>query len=196
MSSQESPVQEAHERIRSVIGRDSVGTVEKKLELYIGITLIVIYSMLILINVTSRGIRGQQVAGVFELTKFLFIWMCWLAVAYGIRQDIHLRFTLFRANYTNRKNYAAYFVEWVGWLALSFIILWNSIPLIQARVAAGTTIIGTGIPTYFGYLAIPVGFTLIAIRVLQQAILVSHRFKVGEDITVSLEIGSGGSDDD
>ncbi|WP_254838896.1 TRAP transporter small permease [Natronomonas marina] len=166
----------------SRIARD----VERNLEGYVSTVLMLSYTAIILYTVVLRtlGIQIQQLY-IQEVVIGGFIWLGWLSVSYVIRTDGHLRFTYFSKDYSARKTYVVYVVEWICWLVFAGIIFWFALDVLQTRIDSGGRITGTDVPSYLLYLSVPVGFGMILLRVLQQAVIVTNQFRRGKEIGIA-----------
>jgi len=163
---------------------------EKHLERNISIVMIGVYSTMTLINVISRALTGEQaIFGALSITLGLFIWVAWLSAAYVVRLDGHLRFSFFRQEFSNRLSYVVYWIEWLLWIAFAAIVFWFSIPVTTRYLESGAQISSTPIPQFLTYLAIPIGFGLILLRIGQKMVSITRRYMAGEDI--SIEEGGG-----
>ena len=155
---------------------------EKNLEAYVGVALLLLYTAFIFYNVVSRFVTGNIIDGYLEISMGIFTWAVWLSASFAIRRRSHLRFTLARERVSQRINYILYVFEWVLWVILVGVILRFSVTVLTDEIAQGAEISTTGIPSYLFYLAIPVGTGLMIVRVLQQAIIVTREYRAGQDI--------------
>lgn len=175
---------------RSELLRD----VEQNLESYLTMVLILAYTTLIVYRILSRTVGvGRVGPWLQEVVIGLFIWAAWLSVASLVRQDAHIRFTTVIQRFPRWGVYLVYWVEWALWLALAGIIFRYSIPYIGLFVGTGSTITGTAVPLYYLHLAIPVGFGLILVRVFQQIVIVTRKYRAGEELLTGTDITGTGS---
>ena len=167
-----------------------VRDIEQNLEGYASTVLMLAYTAIILYTVVLRtfGFQIQQLY-IQEVVIGSFIWLGWLSVSYVIRTDGHLRFTYFSKDYSARRKYIVYVVEWVCWLVFAGVIFWYSLDVLQTQMGSGGRITGTNVPSYLLYLAIPVGFGMILLRVLQQAVIVTRKFRAGERLQIQEDAG-------
>ena len=159
------------------VPRKTLEKLEKNLEGYLSAVIMVIYTFVILLTIFSRYFTlGFAAAWVQEVVLGGFIWLAWLSVAYVMRHDDHLRFTLFRRNFSNRSQYGVYALEWIGWLIFAGVVFWFSLPILEQRIESGATITGTEFPKFLTYLAVPVGFGVILLRTIQQGVIVTRQY--------------------
>jgi len=162
--------------------------IEENFEGYIAIVLIALYTTLIFYTVVQRLTFESPPSFTLNGTLFLFTWMVWVAAAWAIRHESHFRFSLARDRLSNRANYVLRYVDFVTWVSFAAIIGYYSMELVQRRISTGRPILGTPIPLWVAYLAIPVGMTLIIIRATQQIIMIKRKYDSGEDVTPTSDI--------
>jgi TRAP-type C4-dicarboxylate transport system permease small subunit len=160
-----------------------IGRVERNAELYLGGTLLVAYGLVIGFAVIQRTLTGEQALWAQESAIGMFVWVAWLSVAYVIRNEDHLRFTMVLAGLSNTGRYIVYWVEWLCWVAFAGVVFVYSFPVFDTFLSRGATITGTQIPDAVTYLAVTVGVGLVLFRVVEQMLWVTHAFRRGEDIT-------------
>jgi TRAP-type C4-dicarboxylate transport system permease small subunit len=144
--------------------------------------LLFIYSSLIIFDVAQRILIGEQTTYGLPVVLMLFTWMAWLAASWGIRREAHLQFTLLRWKLSERANYILQYVDMLLWLAIMGTVFYLSVIELQGQIETSRPIIGTPIPNYTGYIAIPVGIGLLLIRVLQRVAIIQHKYKNGESL--------------
>ena len=114
-----------------------LGPVERNLELYIGGTLLVLYGLVIGFSVIQRTLTGEQVLWAQESAIGMFVWVAWLSVAYVIRNEDHLRFTMVLSGLSNTGRYVVYWVEWLCWLAFAGVVFVYSLPVFGDFLSRG-----------------------------------------------------------
>jgi TRAP-type C4-dicarboxylate transport system permease small subunit len=160
-----------------------LGPAERNLELYLGGTLLVVYGLVIGFSVIQRILTSEQALWAQESAIGMFVWVAWLSVAYVIRNEDHLRFTMVLSGLSNTGRYVVYWVEWLCWLAFAGVVFVYSLPVFGDFLSRGGTITGTSVPDAVTYLAVTVGIALVLFRVAEQMLWVSYAFRRGDDIT-------------
>jgi TRAP-type C4-dicarboxylate transport system permease small subunit len=181
---------------RFLTGAEDDGTIanlERYFEGYIALVLLAVVTVLVFVDVVNRTLRGTQFVWGLEVIEGLFIWITWLSAAFAMRHSSHLRFTLLREQWSARRNYVMYWVEWVLWFVVVGTIFWHSIPELERYVDAGRIVVGTNVPDALFYLAVPVGTATILVRVLQDILRVTRRYRGGDPLApdASIEIEEG-----
>lgn len=167
---------------------DLQASLERYFEGYIALVLLAIVTVLVFVDVLNRTLRGTQFVWGLEVIEGLFIWITWLSAAFAVRHSSHLRFTLLRERWSARRNYVMYWVEWLLWFIVVGTIFRYSLPELERSAEAGRLVVGTSIPDTLFYLAVPVGTALILLRVLQEIVHVTRRYRGGESISPDASI--------
>lgn len=176
------------ERIRS---SPKLQAFEAHGEAYIGLVMLAVYTTLILWNVGVRTL-GQSSIMVPDLLSYVlggFTWVAWLAAAYGIRQESHFRFLLLRDKLGSLGQLLLYALEWALWFLVVGLIFLKSFEILQLRMSTGAVTGGiVQIPVFLFYLAIPIGFGLMLLRVIQQLVGKIRLYRAGKSIAPTSEI--------
>lgn len=167
-------------------------SIERNLETHLATLIIVAYVGLILVEILGRLLlSGFTLTWIQEVTIGMFIWAGWLATAGMIRTDNHIRFEMLIRRLSDRAVYVVYWVEWILWIAFAGVVLRYSIPYIGRFVDSGSEIVGTNLPRYYLYLSVPIGFALILFRTLQQMVIVTRRYRAGEELSTDADLTEG-----
>lgn len=171
-----------------MIPKNIISELEENLEGYVAIVLLVLYTSLVFYTVVQRLTFENPPSFTLNGTLFLFTWMIWIAATWAIRHDSHFRFSLIRQQLSNRVNYILRYVDLVFWVSFAVIIGYYSIELVQRRISTGRLILGTPIPLWVAYLAIPVGMAWIILRSIQQIGRIKRKYENEEDVTPTSDI--------
>jgi TRAP-type C4-dicarboxylate transport system permease small subunit len=89
---------------------------------------------------------------------------------------------------SDRANYLLRYLDLVAWVGFAGIITRYSIPLVLDRMEYGREILGTPIPLWTAYLAIPVGMGIVIVRAIQRFVQIRRAYEDGEDVTPTSSI--------
>lgn len=154
----------------------------RNLEGYLSLVLLIVYTAVIAQDIFRRWFLGSQTNWGLEVTLMLFTWMTWLAASFAIQRESHFRFTLIRERLSQKLNYYLHYLDTFLWVAISSAIIYYSYFELVSRMATPRNILGTPIPSYVAYIAIPVGFVLILFRAIQKLYVIRKRFKNDENV--------------
>lgn len=133
-------------------------TLDEKLEMYLGIVLLLGYTAIILADIFRRTFLGTQSVWGLAIVQGMFVWLAWLSAAYAVRHNAHIRFTLLLQRASNRITYAVYLIEWALWLIVGGVIFRYSLTVLNDYLVSGAEVVGTPVPRYVLYLAVPFVF--------------------------------------
>lgn len=167
-----------------------------RFEYYGAVFTLLFYASILLVNIFMRTFLGTQIAWGQEVILGLFTWSTWLGAAYVVKTHQHLRFTGVVTKLSNRGTYAVLWIEWLLWIAFSGVAVYYSVEVIRDYQSANAVLTATNIPAALMFASVPVGFSLIIIRVLEQIFVVSREFKNGEDLNKYVELSQDETNDE
>lgn len=160
-----------------------------KLEGYVCRALLAIFVTLLFAQIISREFFGHSIAWSEELSVYMFVWFVYFGAAHAARLNAHNRVTfqykLMPAWLPPKLEFITDMV-WVGFnsyfIYLSYDFVFNKMNLFWKSQTLG-------IPMKYIYFILPLGFTLITLRVLQ---VNYFKFIKGEEVIDpdSQEMGS------
>ncbi len=124
-----------------------------------------------LIQIAGRYILSTPFPWTEELTRYMFIWMVFIAVGYSTKGDNHIRITFTRLFFKG-KNKLAYdiFADIVSF-GFSVICLIVAAGIMRTIARGGQTSSSVmWLPMWMVYLAMPAGFCFYCIRLVQNII--------------------------
>lgn len=138
-----------------------------KVENTLSIALLAAMSLLPLIEIAGRTILGQGIPGSIPLVEHLTLWIAFLGAALAARSDRLL--ALSTASFLPERWGRPVRILTGGLGAgIAAWLLWASLDLIGAERGAGTLVI-QGIPVWVAMCIMPVGFGLVALRLIWHA---------------------------
>ena len=148
--------------------------IDKYLEESLCVILFMGMTSLVFFQVLSRFIFNYSIHWSEELARFSFAWLVYLAASMAIKHRKHIRVQVAEI-FLPRK-----IAAWIGivadtiWLALTVIMALQGKAMAERILFLGQTSPSLEIPIGYVYSIIPIGFGLMAFRLLQQLII---RFK-------------------
>lgn len=160
-----------------------INWLDAHLEEVLLIALLAVTSIIVFAQVIMRFVFQNSLTWSEELARYLFIWMIYIGVSYGIRNHSHLKVDALDALFGPRGRLITDII--VQLLLLAFIATmtwfgWN-IVLRATRLSAAMSM-----PMRYVYLAPVVGFALSIIRLIQNLIAMFKALKepVGPHVEV------------
>ena len=121
----------------------------------------------VLLGILARYVNFEIVFA-DELGKYLFIWLCMTGVSAAARDSQHVRLSFLVARLPHRKG--TWILSQVLFLIFSLFFLYWSFRLTQMHFVMDKSVMGFRFPMYVFTAALPVGFGLTAIRLVQDII--------------------------
>ncbi len=115
-----------------------------------------------------RILTGGQWLGGPEVALYAFVWLSWFSMAHNIHNDRHLSFTEFRNRMGRRLRAGFEIFDCALWIGLGVIIIVTSYDVIARQINYAQVVFGTNIPLAAATIAVPVGWSLTIIRILQR----------------------------
>ena len=137
-----------------------------KFESHVCRVLLAVFVTLLFIQIVARQLFGFSITWIEELSVILFVWFAYFGASYAARIAAHNRVT-FQLNAMSRKK--ARIVEAIGdafWIAFNIVFIIESIDFI-GRLKPFVKAQTLGWEMRYIYLALPIAFTLMTIRILQ-----------------------------
>ncbi len=126
-----------------------------------------IATLLLFANVVARYIFDTGFPWVLEAVQYLFAWVVLVGAAHGIKEGVHLGIDVLTSRFS------VPIQRWLGLLSL-LVCLGFSIPVLILSIEYtyriwewGDLSLDLQIPQWIPYLAIPVGMSLMTLRLLQ-----------------------------
>lgn len=142
-----------------------IATLERVLLASILIAMTVLYSGAVLVREVSDELY-RELAWVDEATRWLMVWMVFLGLGLALEQGKHVAMTSLVATFSQRaRRWVRRLIDLVG-LAFSLAIVWFGVDITRLVLGTGQVSPTLGVTTALLYLALPVGFALLALRYL------------------------------
>jgi len=138
-------------------------------------------ALIIFIEVVRRFVFHTQTSWGSTTAIHAFVWISWLGCAFCIKKRNHLRFPGIRSNISHTAQFYCFLLDDLIWLIIAAVVLVSSIKLVSLQIMIGQTIEGTdNVPQWLATISIPVGFSLVVIRVFQDVIFNIKTYKLKE----------------
>lgn len=144
---------------------------DKKLDEWILMIGFVAIILLVFSQVVFRYLIHIPIIGYFdELSRFIFMWLAWIGVAYAIRTKSHIRIEIFTEMIFRGKKHYVKYVEILIFLGFSiFLVVAGTLWVIEQQVSNFTSPM-LSVPLWIVNLAIPISGALMSIRLIQELI--------------------------
>ncbi len=153
---------------------------DDNLEFYINFFLYSLLTIVIVVEVFRRYVLDAATSYGEEVARYTFIWLAYFAAARGVKNRTHLSIDLLRENFGRTGKFALYMLSDLCFLVLSLVIIWTGGRFVLTTIEYEQTFTGIDLPLWLAVSAIPVGWTVIAFRVVQRCVLTIAAYRRGE----------------
>ncbi|MGN7871526.1 TRAP transporter small permease [Paracoccus sp. 22332] len=152
---------------------------ERSVEEWLGVILMTIVLVLLSAQVIGRYILGWSFAWIEEVSRFAFVWSVYFGFILAAEKDRHIRVSVQLSMLSSRAQKIALTFADLIWLVFNAIVIWFGTIYIADMFSFPMVSQTTGINIAWIQLIVPLGFTLLSIRVIQVMI---RRWKNDEGV--------------
>lgn len=141
---------------------------DENLEKMLCVVFLALMSIIIVLQVFFRYVLNNSLSWSEELARYLFIWMIYIGISYGVKLDKHI---CVDAVYTFmpkgiKRGYAI--VAYILFLIFAVSIIYYGILVVGMQITSGQVSPAMGLPMQYVYVAPVVGMALTVIRLVQK----------------------------
>lgn len=141
-----------------------------KINLYIMILLFILLIAVIMIQIVTR-FMGITVAWTSELTRVLFIWLCFSSFVAGVWQNIHVGALFFVNRLSDNNKYILEILSKLAFIIFSIIMVFGGTKLTIRHFLFHRMASSMPIPMYLISFIIPISFVAITLILVNQLLL-------------------------
>jgi TRAP-type C4-dicarboxylate transport system permease small subunit len=135
---------------------------------------------LIFFQVIMRYIFGNSLSWSEELARYLFIWYTWIGTSLAIRERRHIRIEILTDFLSERAKLRLEIVVLLLWAGFAAFLAVKGVEVGKLLLRSGQSSPALEIPMAFAYAAVPVGCTLMVVRLVGQVREVLRKLAVRE----------------
>lgn len=163
---------------------------DDNLESYLSFLFYFYLTMVIFIEVVRRYIFNSSSTWGEETAIYAFIWMTYIAAAKGVKERTHLSVDVLVRLMGRRGKLFSLILSDVCFFILAATIFYYSLSPIGMNIEYGQTMMGVNLPMALATVAVPFGWLLIMVRVIQRFIKTIKTYRKGdlpiEESTISM----------
>lgn len=149
----------------------------------------VVMTGIIFVEVIRRFVFGQQAAWSSTIPIYLFLWVTWIGCAYCCKTRSHLRFEEFRIRLPYIGQFLCIVTDHLVWIGFSILVIYFSVQQVQLSYDNFAIVQGTDdVMQWWFYMATPVAWILLIVRVLQNLWDDWRTFRSGQPFTIQTSI--------
>jgi TRAP-type C4-dicarboxylate transport system permease small subunit len=144
---------------------------------------------IIFVEVIRRFLLNQQEPWSSTIPILLFLWVTWIGAAYNVKIRTHLSFDELRMRLPYNLQFCCLILDAFLWIAFACIVLYFSIQQVQLSHDNFAIVTGTDdIMQWWFYMATPVAWALLCIRVLQNLRSDYLKWRSGQKFSISVSM--------
>lgn len=144
---------------------------------------------IIFVEVVRRFLFNEQVPWSTTVPVYLFLWIVWLGCAYNVKIRAHLRFDELRLRLPYAGQFACLCLDAVLWITFSVIVIVYTGEQVRLSYDNFAIVQGTDdVMQWWFYLATPLAFCLLILRVLQNLRHDFASFRAGRPFNLQINI--------
>ena len=131
---------------------------------------IILSVVVVFTQVVMRYVFGNSLAWSEELARYLFVWQVWIGASYSAKNRSHLRITFIKDNLAPPAQKKLEMVVTVIWVAFAIYIARNGFLLVARVNRFNQMSPALRLPMAYAHLAVPVGCSLMAVRLIENLV--------------------------
>lgn len=144
---------------------------------------------IIFVEVIRRFLFNEQVAWSTTIPIYLFLWIVWLGCSYNVKIRAHLRFDEGRMRLSRNGQFACLCLDAVLWIVFAGIVIYYTCVQVWLAYDNFAIVQGTdNVMQWWFYLATPLAFAVLIVRVLQNFFHDLRVFRSGEEFHLKTSI--------
>jgi len=144
---------------------------------------------IIFVEVIRRFLFNEQVSWSTTVPVYLFLWIVWLGCAYNVKIRAHLRFDELRLRLPYAGQFACLCLDAFLWILFSAIVIVYTGEQVRLSYDNFAIVQGTdNVMQWWFYLATPLAFSLLILRVLQNLLRDLADFRAGRPFRLQANI--------
>jgi C4-dicarboxylate transporter DctQ subunit len=148
---------------------------------------------IVAVSVFRRYVFSEQWAWSTTIPAYMFLWLTWLGASYGVKIRAHLTFGAFRAKFPRRLQYGLMQLDYLLFIALATVVIYNSYDLLVLQYVNLSVVPGTDtVPSWWFYCATPVGWSALVLRILQNMLQDFRDLRSGAALKVAGTLTASG----
>lgn len=144
---------------------------------------------IVFVEVIRRFVFNEQEAWSSTIPIYLFLWVVWTGCAYNVKIRTHLRFDELRVRMPYKAQFGCLLLDAVLWIIFSAVVIYYTTDQVFLARDNFAIVQGTDdVMQWWFYIATPLGFSILILRVLQNLIEDIKTFRSGEPFRLQVSI--------
>lgn len=156
------------------------------------VVILITYSTMagiIFVEVVRRFLFNEQVAWSTTVPVLLFLWVTWFGASYNVKKRTHLALTEVRGHLPYAAQFACFILDAILWIIFAAIVVYFTYQQTWSAYDNFAIVGGTDdVMEWWFYLATPLAWCLIVIRVIQNLIEDINTFRNKKPFTLQASL--------
>ena len=139
-----------------------------KFEEYTLVFILILMVILVFVQIIMRYVFQNSLYWSEELSRYLFLWLIWIGTSFALREHRHISLKIFANIFSKKILIYIEFFSLLFWFVFCFLMAYKGIELALILFYRGQTSPALGIPMAYVYLSMPIGFTLMFVRLIKE----------------------------
>ena len=127
-------------------------------------------AIVIAVEVVRRYVFNASSSWAEETAVYAFIWLAYLSASSAVRDRAHLSFNLMEKLLPAKADNAIKLLSDGCFFALALLIVYTSMPTVLTQLKYNQLMLGIDLPMVLASAAVPVGWSLVMLRIVQRAV--------------------------
>lgn len=150
------------------------------MEEYFLVSSLILTVGLIFIQVVMRYIFKNSLTWSEEAARYIFLWQIWVGASYAVKKNKHLRISILKDKLGEENGFYFELVSHLLWIVFTLFLVFYGYTLANNIFTRGQLSPAMRMPMGYAYLSVPVGCSMMLIRLIEKIIeLVHSRKKAG-----------------
>lgn len=158
---------------------------DKRMEEFVLVLTMAMMVLIMFVQSTSRYLIGFSFSWGSELAQYLHVWQIWIGASLAIRLQSHIKVDVFVKLFPPKIQRVFNLLAILCWFVFAAFLAVEGSKYVMDVMASGQISPSLHVPMWIPYLSIPIGGTLMVIRLIQQ---VYFEFTKKDDINGTEEI--------
>ncbi len=155
---------------------------DSKIEFWLVFLFYTYMTAIIVVEVFRRYVLGWSSTWGEETAIYAFIWMTYIAAAHRVKGRKHLSVEMLRSRMNRNLRFYAFVLSDLCFFILAVAVIYYSIAYVRTNIEYGQSMLGVDLPMALASVGVPIGWGLIAFRVIQRFLYTLRRFQMGQPL--------------
>lgn len=142
--------------------------------------------VLIFVQVVGRYVFGNAPTWSEELSRYLYVWECWVGVSLTQRENRHIQLTFLIDSFPKKTRFITDVIAWILTVGTAFALAYYGFQLVIFVAGQGNLSPSLHLPMWIFYLCLPVGCVAFILRKIGELVMMFK--KDGQEIAGEKEV--------